>query len=169
MPKLTFHMNEKYVMMQKEGKYFYDSALEMTHISDMGVIANPIRIKIAKLLIDKPMYPAQIAKEINLHEQIVYYHIKQLCNAGIIHEVDKKEIRGTTAKIYSTKNTNFIASIGSKWKPIKTITHEKKESIEKRFLNQFISEEGIFNSKIIVGSPDPTAHSKREQEMDIMQ
>ena len=81
----------------------YTQAIILDNPSSISLIDHPIRIKILELLNKTPMYPAELAKELNLHEQKVYYHIKQLLNADVLQIVEKQEIRGTIAKKFSPK------------------------------------------------------------------
>jgi predicted ArsR family transcriptional regulator len=106
------------------------------------------------------MYPAEIARKMKLHEQKVYYHIKQLLNANILELKEKKEIRGTTAKKYSAKHMNFAVSLSSNWKNLKQLMGAQKDKKLDLLLTPFIENDEL-NAKIIVGSPDPHGPFKR--------
>lgn len=146
-------MAKSYLMQEKDGKLMYTSALILENPSSISLIDHPIRIKILELLNKEPMYPAELAKHLNLHEQKVYYHIKQLVNAGVLHIVEKKDIRGTTAKKFAPKNMSFGVSLSKDWKKANTLIEKKDETITK-FLEGFVSD-GKLNSYFVVGSPDP--------------
>ncbi len=141
----------KYFLVKQEDKFYY-SDVSILDPSSLKLIEHPIREKIIKLLYKKPMYPVEIAKELRLHEQKVYYHIKQLQKSGILEVVSKKEIRGTIAKKYAPKTANYAISLAPKWKPMKELTQE--ETKISRFLDPFVKS-GELNANIIVGSPDP--------------
>lgn len=125
----------------------------------LKLIIHETRIKILHLLSKKPLYPAELAKEMGMHEQKVYYHIKQLINAGAITVVEKKEIRGTVAKRYAPSSMNFSISLGGKWSPMAKM---EKASIGKK-LDSFLGDtikDNILNAKFVVGSPDPHGQYK---------
>jgi DNA-binding transcriptional ArsR family regulator len=104
--------------------------------------------KILTLLAKKPMYPKEIAKALNIHEQNVYYSIKKLEKAKIIFVSKEKTINGTTAKYYSLTSDSFFFKINN-FKKTSRI-HEK----ESKYLFPFISQ-GSLDALIVVGSPDP--------------
>ncbi|MFL6331500.1 MAG: ArsR/SmtB family transcription factor, partial [Nitrososphaeraceae archaeon] len=63
--------------------------------------------RIAELLSHKPMYPAQIAKNLKIYEQSVYYYIRNLLSSGVIEEVGTNAVRGGTARLYQTSSPSF--------------------------------------------------------------
>ena len=57
------------------------------------------------------MYPAEIARNLKIHEQTIYYYIRRLENSGLI-KVDKRSvIRGATAKHYKISFKAFGTQI----------------------------------------------------------
>ena len=56
--------------------------------------------KIINLLSKEVMYPIDIAKALKMHEQKIYYHIRNLERAGIIKVVKKETRQGATANFY---------------------------------------------------------------------
>ena len=75
------------------------------------------------------MYPAKLAKELKMHEQKVYYHIKQMTNSGLLEVVDKKEIRGTVAKKLSPKVLNFAFTLSDEWLDINDLIKDQDKNI----------------------------------------
>lgn len=142
-----------YLLKEKNSDLVYSDTKILDSLESLKIIDHPIRLQILKMLAKKPMYPAEIAKELKMHEQKVYYHIKQMSISGILDVVERKEIRGTTAKKLAPKFLNFSFSLSEDWKSIHELIEKKDKSIL-NFLNPFISE-GKFDSSIIVGSPDP--------------
>lgn len=132
-------------------KYFRAKLIEPEQM--MGIVGD-IRIRILKLLKKKPMYPAEIAKKMKMHEQKVYYHIKQLQKSGAISVVEKQEKRGTIAKRYAPDCMNFCISLGEEEqaKGLGTIIIDEKLEF---FLKEFTNPDGTLNAHIVVGSPDP--------------
>lgn len=120
--------------------------------------------QIVGLLSKQAMYPAEIAKKLNLHEQKVYYYIKQLKNAGLIEVVKTEELHGALAKYYAA-NFKSLALVPS----LDNLKSNKEFSFSARskglspeleeFLAPFIGQ-GKFNAKIVLGSPDPHGQFK---------
>ncbi len=145
---------KSYIVREIDGRLFYDDAVLLKSPSSLRLIDHKIRIRILKLLSREPMYPAQIAKTLKIHEQKVYYHIKQLLAAGALELTEKKDIRGTTAKKFRPKGMNYAITLTFKGKGIGSLYSEVKDSRLESFLKPFIEDERL-NSKIVVGSPDP--------------
>lgn len=146
-------MEKSYLVKEENGKLVYTPAMMLDNPSSISLIDHPIRIKILELLNSQAMYPAELAKKLNLHEQKVYYHIKQLVNADVLQVVSKQEIRGTIAKKFSPKNMSFGVSLSKNWKKFNS-TFEKKEDYLSKFLDGFVKDETL-NASFVVGSPDP--------------
>jgi len=144
---------KSYVVKEKEGKLYYVDSKIIDKLSSLKIITHPIRNKILKILAKNPTYPAELAKELEMDEQKIYYHINQMTEAGLLEVIEKKEIRGTTAKILRPKNINYSFVLSDDWKNIQNLFEEKETKI-KQFLTPFIKDHE-FNSKIVVGSPDP--------------
>ena len=144
---------KSYLVKERDGKLYYSSALILDNPESLNLVNHSIRIKILEILNKKPMYPAELAKEIKLHEQKIYYHIKQLVNAGILEIVEKQEIRGTVAKKFSPKSMNFAVALSKDWTILNQLVKEKDSSLV-NFFEPFIKD-GILNADIVVGSPDP--------------
>jgi len=152
-------MQKNYIVKEKDNRLVYDSAFIFQNPSAIGLIDHPIRIKLLELLSKEPMYPAQLARKLKMHEQKIYYHIKQLLNSGILEMVEKKEIRGTVAKKYKPKEMNFVISLSNDWKDIDKLLKEEQDKELNQFLNPFIKNNKI-NCNIVVGSPDPHGPEK---------
>ena len=54
-----------------------------------------------------PKYPAQIAKELGMYRQRIYYYVKRLAESGLIHVVREEAVAGGLAKYYSLKSKAF--------------------------------------------------------------
>jgi DNA-binding transcriptional ArsR family regulator len=145
---------KSYLVKEIDGQLYYDKVHLLKNASALKLIDHEIRLKILKMLGREPMYPAQIAKALNLHEQKVYYHIKQLINADVLEITERKEIRGTTAKKFRPKDLNFALSLTFHGKSIRNLSDELREPKLEMFLKDFIVNDRL-NAKIVVGSPDP--------------
>lgn len=146
-------MVKSYILKEKNDKFYYSPAIMVDKIDTLKLIDHPIRLKILKLLAKKPMYAVELAKELNMHEQKVYYHINQMLGSGLLDIVEKQEIRGSIAKKFSPKVLTFAFSLSEDWEFIENLFNEKDKDIL-FFLKPFINN-GVLDSYIVVGSPDP--------------
>ena len=112
-------------------------------------VSSPLAATIIEEISREPNYPKAIAKKLKVHEQIVYYHIRQMHNAGFLKVIKNESIVGATACYYALVEPAFLL----RFKPYESIS---KISIDKpnEFIAPFI-ENGSLNALIIVGSPDP--------------
>ena len=122
---------------------------------DAKSIGSELAVKIVKLLAEKEMYPIEIAKHLKVHEQKIYYHIRNLEKAGII-KVSKEEGRqGAVARYYTLDKPALIIKF-KELEPAQKIFQMKSDS---DFLEPFVKD-GRLDALIIVGSPDPHGPEK---------
>ena len=121
---------------------------------EMRVLSNPVAWKIVKLLSKRPLYPSQIAKELNIYEQSAYYYIRKLLSIGAISHVQTSMVGGGTAKFYRTSLPAFGIEMEGGEKRIEGATKKTKPDKGQLFFDDFIND-GWFNGLIIVGAPDP--------------
>jgi len=74
--------------------------LELDGAEALKAVANPLRLTILKLLARQPRYPAEIARELGVGEQLAYYHIAKMKKAGLIEEASFERRRGAVAARY---------------------------------------------------------------------
>ncbi len=120
-----------------------------------GSLSSELAGKILNLLSKEPMYPIDIAKSLKVHEQKVYYHIRNLEKAGIIKVVKKETKQGATANFYALTEPAFVI----KFKNFEATNKIAQIRNESEFLEPFIKN-GQLDSLIIVGSPDPHGPDK---------
>ena len=147
-------MKKAYLVKDKEGSLYYSPVLILENPGSIKIIDQEIRIKILKILSKESLFSAEIARKMGLHEQKIYYHVKQMLNAGILEITEKKEIRGTIAKKLASKEMNFAVSFSNEWHEIGSLIKPKIDRELERFMQPFIKN-GILDAKIVVGSPDP--------------
>ncbi|MBI2523421.1 S-layer protein [Candidatus Woesearchaeota archaeon] len=111
--------------------------------------------KILKSIADEAKYPADIAKELKVHEQKVYYHIRNLEKAGVIEVVKKETKQGAVANYYALTEPAFVVKLKD-LEPTQKISQFKNEST---YLEPFIKN-GKLDALIVVGSPDPHGPDK---------
>ena len=102
----------------------------------------------------KEMYPLEIAKQLGMHEQKIYYHIRKLAKAGAIVVVREEKKKGATAKYYKTVSPAFGIEFPQGYKPIQNMCTLSLDEQLQKFFKEFI-DNGIFDGKIVVGSPLP--------------
>ncbi len=120
----------------------------------MKLVGSELAIKILKLISEKPSYPVEIAKKLKVHEQKVYYHIRNLEKSGFIKVIKREEKAGSIAKIYALEKPSFFFKLRD-FEPAQKLFVRSQSS----FLDDFIKD-GQLNARIIVGSPDPHGPEK---------
>lgn len=139
------------ILITKDNKSFVQDVRIDYSPKLLKSLSSPLAWKILQELKSEPLYPLQIAKKLNIHEQKVYYHISNLFKAGIIKIVKEKDIRGAVAKFYSPSFPAFAVSLD----------YGKKLINDKLFVNNnvlnFFKEfnKDAFTGYIVVGSPEP--------------
>ncbi|PLW80609.1 hypothetical protein C0585_01670 [Candidatus Woesearchaeota archaeon] len=112
---------------------------------------NDTRQKIVRYLAKKSNYASKIAEVLGINEQSIYYHFKELEKAGIIQEIEKKQIRGTIAKKYALSK-NAISIILTE--ELEDYQGDSPKNKNPKILSDFIQGSKL-NSKIVVGNPEP--------------
>lgn len=157
-------MKQYFLVEQGETKKQYLPITVLEKHTSFDILSNSVRHEILLLLAKQPLYPADLACALKLHEQKIYYHLKQLLNAGIIEVAERKEVRGTIAKKYRPVSLNFAIVLEKKWKDASGIFATQKNKEMERFLFPFISA-GNFDSVFLVGSSDPHGpHKARSRD-----
>lgn len=127
--------------------------------SKLKPLLNPISWKIANLLAEKPMYPAQIARELKIHQQTIYSYIRRLAKAGLL-KVEKEEmVKGAVARYYAIPFGALGIELPKGERKLTGIGTAQLSDKVRSFLAPFI-QDGTFNGRIIVGSPDPHGPEK---------
>ena len=133
----------------KEGQKAYKTLL-IDNPRLFSTLSNELALKILREIAKYPSCAMDVARRLNVHEQKIYYHMRNLEKLGLIKVERTEERVGAIAKIYSVVYpvVSFKLFEGECIKDVKT----RAEELD--FLKPFI-ENGKFNSLIIVGSPDP--------------
>lgn len=118
------------------------------------MILGDLSWKILTLLSKKEMYPLEIAKHLNMHEQKIYYHIRKLEKAGAITVTREENKKGATAKYYKPAASAFGIEFPGGYRPIQNMCVLGIGDQLQEFFEEFISD-GVFDGKIVVGSPQP--------------
>lgn len=113
------------------------------------VLSHNLRWKIMKLLFqDEPIYAKQLAKELNVSESKIHYHLTQLRRVGLIELKGYRPIKQGRAKLLRPIATGFILSL------LNDHSLSEESTFTKIFSSKFFSS-GTFNTKIVVGSSVP--------------
>ncbi|MBI2546253.1 S-layer protein [Candidatus Woesearchaeota archaeon] len=113
-------------------------------------LAHKILLELAK----SPSYPIALAKKLGVHEQKVYYHIRNLEKARIVQVVKTDSVHGAAANFYGLVEPAFVIAYKEFQEALKL-----EEPVSYSLLEPFI-ENGQLNAAIIVGSPDPHGPEK---------
>ena len=140
------------IVKQSNGKSLMLKTQEIK-LEDLPNLNNALVMSILKSLEIKEMYPKQIAKKLKIHEQNVYYYIRQLEKAKLISVARQENINGTVAKFYKLNSDSFFVKVGE------FRESSKLEESGSEFLKPFI-QNGELNALIVVGSPDPHGPQK---------
>lgn len=148
MSKKLLFLEEGAAGKVKEIKMFTDS-------QTLKTILNKLTWKILTMLSEKEMYPLEIAKQLGIHEQKVYYHIRKLAKAGAITVVREEEKKGAIAKYYKAASLAFGIELPEGYKTIQGFPPAGMNEQIQAFFKEFAKENGAFDGKIVVGSPMP--------------
>jgi DNA-binding transcriptional ArsR family regulator len=122
---------------------------------DAKVISSDLAVKILGLLAKKPMYPVELANTLKMHEQKIYYHIRNLEKSKIIKVVKQEEKQGAVAKYYGLDKPSLVVRFKDLEETHKLFNFKGGSD----FLEPFIKD-GQLDALIVVGSPDPHGPEK---------
>jgi hypothetical protein len=149
-------MKKKTIIYDHNGNTISKKILLFDNVTDMRILSNNIAWKIIELLSIRAMYPAQIAKELKLFEQTVYYYIRKLAQIGAIEQVGTSLIKGGTARLYSTTSPSFGLELEGGGKELESSKYLKKQKRNNApsILKEFYKDNSFYGL-IVVGAPDP--------------
>ena len=146
----------KKLLFHEEGKT--QKVKEISIIEDpqkLKMILNRLSWRILVMLSEKEMYPLEIAKKLGVHEQKVYYHIRKLAKAEVITVSREEEKKGAIAKYYKAVSPAFGIELPEGYRTIERLSLIGMDEQIQKFFKEFIREDGVFEGKIVVGSPTP--------------
>ncbi|HSV49347.1 MAG TPA: helix-turn-helix domain-containing protein, partial [Candidatus Acidoferrales bacterium] len=143
----------KKLLLQDDGNTQQIKEISLqTNPQNLKMMLNDLSWKILTLLSKKEMYPLEVAKQLGMHEQKIYYHIRQLEKAGAIAVARKENKKGATAKYYKPAATAFGIEFPDGYKPIRNLCIPDVSQQLQEFFKEFTTN-GVFDGKIVVGSP----------------
>ena len=141
---------DSWLVEQRNGKT-YSLPAKILKPEQLKNALSPMAWKIMKMLSEKPTYPKELAKKLKIHEQKVYYHIRNLEKSGLIEKIHEETKLGAVAKIYSVTDNVFALNLKPLEQSAKIFSMKRDH---RKFLEPFI-ENGRLNALVIMGSPDP--------------
>ena len=160
--KIIF-IREPIIVTSMKKKHLISGERRQFMAKDIAIYEDPERLKtvlhklswkILQLLSKKEMYPMEVAKELGVHEQKVYYHIRKLTKAGVVKVVREEEKKGAVAKYYKASFPAMGVELPFGYQKINRFPATNIDEKMNQFLNPLIKN-GAFDGKIVVGSPDP--------------
>jgi DNA-binding transcriptional ArsR family regulator len=148
-------MNKKLLLQDDGNTQKVKEISIMQEPQKLKMILGKLSWKILTMLADEEMYPLQIARQLGIHEQKVYFHIRKLAKAGAITVEKEEKKKGATAKYYRTVSPAFGIELPHGYKTIQSISLLSVDEQIQRFFKEFINKTGTFEGKIVVGSPTP--------------
>lgn len=143
-------------VIEKKKNLMYSLPTKEIKVNNLRHIGSELSQKILELLAKQPQYPIELAKKLKVHEQKIYYHIKNLKEAGIINIVKKENKKGVIANYYALAQPSITVCF-KEFQSTQKISNLSEQ--HRKFLEPFIKE-GQLDCLIIVGSPDPHGPDK---------
>jgi DNA-binding transcriptional ArsR family regulator len=147
-------MDKKLILQENQSTQEIKEISMLTNSQELKMILGSLSWKILTMLSKKEMYPLEIARQLGMHEQKVYYHIRKLIEAGVITVEHEEKKKGAIAKYYKPVSPAFGIEFTGGYKPIQNICTLSIDEPLQNFFREFINN-GVFDGKIVVGSPQP--------------
>lgn len=81
---------------------------EINDTESLQALSNETRFTILRSLAIEPKFPIDVARELGVNEQLVYYHMAKLKECGLVEEAGTERRRGATATRYSLVADGFV-------------------------------------------------------------
>jgi predicted transcriptional regulator len=142
-------------VIEKEKNEVFSLPAKELKFNNLKNFGSELAQRIVKCIAEEAKYPADIAKELKVHEQKVYYHIRNLEKAGIVKVVKKETKQGAVANFYALTEPAFVVKF-REMQQTQKISQFKNEST---YLDPFVKD-GKLDALIVIGSPDPHGPDK---------
>lgn len=113
-------------------------------------LSDSTRREILEILAEKPAYPLEVARELDLDKQKVYYHFQKLEDAELIEEDHGEKVSGGSATFYRATAPSYLIDFGVEGE--KFFSTRTDENV-KKFLEPML-DSGKIHGSIVVGSPE---------------
>jgi DNA-binding MarR family transcriptional regulator len=147
---------DKKLLLQEDGRT--QKVKEIAIIDDpeeLKMILNRLTWQILVMLSKNEMYPLEVARALGVHEQKVYYHIRKLVKAGVITVAREEEKKGAVAKYYTASSQAFGIELPQEYRTVKKVSLVGIDDKLQILFKEFITNDDVFDGKIVVGSPTP--------------
>src|SRR3989337_3786872 len=135
---------DKKLLLQDDGNTQKVKEISMMRgAQKLKMILGKLSWKIMTMLSEKEMYPLQIARQLGVHEQKVYYHIRKLAKAGAINVEREEKKKGATAKYYKTVSPAFGIDFPQGYKTIQSLSLLSVDEQIQSFFKEFIDDQGV--------------------------
>jgi len=148
-------MERKLLVQEEKSVQRAKEIMIMRDPQRLKTILGEISWKILLALSKKEMYPLQLAKNLGIHEQKVYYHIRKLVEAGAIVVAKEEEKKGATARYYRPVSTAFGVELPQQHEETTRVSLLSMDRNLREFFKEFGKKDESFDGKIVVGSPMP--------------
>jgi len=142
-------------VIEKDKNEIYSLPAKELKFNSLKNFGTELAQKIVKCISEEAKYPADIAKELKVHEQKVYYHIRNLEKAGVVKVAKKETKQGAVANYYALTEPAFVV----KFKELQATQKISQFRNESTYLEPFVKN-GKLDALIVVGSPDPHGPDK---------
>src|SRR3989338_3284971 len=89
------------MIQQRENKKLAYDSLIVSKPQMLAVLGSDLAVKILEEIAKLPCCAMDVARKLKVHEQKVYYHVRNLEKNGFIYPVSTEKRFGMTAKIYT--------------------------------------------------------------------
>ena len=148
-------MNKSLLLLNEGNMQRVKEISIMQDAQKLKMILGALSWKILTMITKEEMYPMEIARQLGIHEQKVYYHIRKLVKAGAITVKKEEKMKGATAKYYKTVSPAFGIELSEGYRTVPSISLLSMDRKIQNFFHDFVDEKGILQGKIVVGSPTP--------------
>ncbi|MEM2518424.1 MAG: helix-turn-helix domain-containing protein [Candidatus Bathyarchaeia archaeon] len=148
-------ITKKFLLHDDGKRYMTKEIMVFDDPQKLKLVLGKLSWKILVMLSEREMYPLQVARELGVHEQKVYYHIRKLAKAGAITVVRQENRKGAIAKYYRAASAAFGVETPYGCKVVEHGFPALIDGSIRKFFSEFLREDGVFDGKIVVGSPLP--------------
>ena len=78
-----------------------DNAAVPAELTQLRVLAHPLRLRMVSLLAGAPFSAAELARELGISQPAASYHLRQLLGAGVITLLEVRPRRGGRERVYA--------------------------------------------------------------------
>lgn len=146
-------MNVK-LLFRDEGRLLVKDIAIFDHPRKLKAVLSEISWNMLKLLSKEELYVMEMARRLGVHEQKIYYHVRKLLRSGIVEVSKEISMKGGLAKYYRLSYPAMGVELPGGERVIRSLRAPSLDPKVENFFSPFIKD-GLFDGKIVVGSPDP--------------